>query len=215
MKHYIDSQIKMNKLAIDPKMTADELHRFSLSDCRWADGKFTHFQTRKVYQGDIYQFEFGKNYFPEMSYEHRGLVLRVNKKLLYVVPIYSYDSAKQTDVYHPVDSPASKSDLYLLKTSEHNFITHDSVVKMNDLRTVSINRILYQQKNGHIDIQSQVFTEIQQMVFAKYFPSYWTEYNRRQEEIDRLNAAIQTLQAELSQKEQELGLIKQTSDSRM
>ena len=50
--------------------------------------------------------EFGKNYKPEMSYEHRGLVIGVKQKLLYVLPIFSYDPAKHPDVYHLADNPA-------------------------------------------------------------------------------------------------------------
>lgn len=63
-----------------------------------------------------------------MSYEHRGLVIGVKNKLLYVLPIYSYDSRKHTNVYHPVDFPSSKSDLYLLKNSEFSWINHDSIL---------------------------------------------------------------------------------------
>lgn len=65
-----------------------------------------------------------------MSYEHRGLVIGVKNKLLYVLPIYSYDSRKHTNVYHPVDFPSSKSDLYLLKNSEFSWINHDSILNV-------------------------------------------------------------------------------------
>lgn len=78
-----------------------------------------------------------------MSYEHRGLVIGVNKKFLYVFPIFSYDPQNHPDIYHPVDNNTSKSDLYLLKKADYAFIQHDSVMKLNDIRTVSINRILY------------------------------------------------------------------------
>ena len=64
---------------------------------------------RRVKKGEIYQFEFGKNFVPEMSYEHRGLIIGVNKKLLYVLPIFSYDPKKHLDVYHRLENPESKS----------------------------------------------------------------------------------------------------------
>lgn len=48
-----------------------------------------------------------------MSYEHRGLVIGVKQKLLYVLPIFSYDPLKHPDVYHPIDHPDSKSDMFL------------------------------------------------------------------------------------------------------
>lgn len=61
--------------------------------------------TGKLKKGEIYQFEFGKNYKPEMSYEHRGLVIGVKQKLLYVLPIFSYDPAKHPDVSPPHTIP--------------------------------------------------------------------------------------------------------------
>ena len=154
---------------------SDEIDRFSKSDYRWADNKRKSFQARKIKKGEIYQFEFGKNFVPEMSYEHRGLVIGVNKKLLYVLPIFSYDPQKHPDVYHPVDNNTSKSDLYLLKKADYSFIQHDSVMKLNDIRTVSINRILYHQKDGRIDINSTEYKAIEELVLNKYFPSFLHE----------------------------------------
>ena len=146
LNEYLKAQNKTNEIIIANNFTSNELDRFSASDFRWADNRTKQFQHRQVKKGEIYQFEFGKNYKPEMSYEHRGLVIGVKQKLLYVLPIFSYDPAKHPDVYHHIDNPASKSDMFLLKASEFSFINHDSVLKLNDIRTVSINRILYQQK---------------------------------------------------------------------
>ena len=197
MKEYLNAQSKTNNLVTGSSISTDELHRFAHSDYRWADNKGKAFQHRKVLKGEVYQFEFGKNYVPEMSYEHRGLVLRVNGKLLYVLPIFSYDSSKHTDVYHPVDFPESKSDLYLLKSSEHNFIQHDSVLKLNDLRTVSLNRILYQQNNGRINITSEAFKKIESLVFRKYFPEFHHEYEARQQKIEEQDKTIQDLNQQI------------------
>ena len=55
-----------------------------------------------VRKGEIYQFDFGKNYIPEISYEHRGMVIGVRKKLLHVLPIFSYLSKHQSEFFHPV-----------------------------------------------------------------------------------------------------------------
>lgn len=115
-----------------------------------------------------------------MSYEHRGLVIGVKQKLLYVLPIFSYDPAKHPDVYHPTDNPDFKSDIFLLKSSEFPFINHDSVLKLNDIRTVSINRILYQQ-NDIISPSSDTYKQIEQLVLQKYFPSFYYDYNQLQQ----------------------------------
>lgn len=175
MREYIRNITKTNDLILNGTLGNDEIDRFSKADSRWADNKRKNFQTRKIRKGEIYQFEFGKNFVPEMSYEHRGLVIGVNKKLLYVLPIFSYNPQKHHDVYHSVDNNTSKSDLYLLKKADYPFIQHDSVMKLNDIRTVSINRILYHQKDGRLDINSSEYKTIEELVLNKYFPSFLHE----------------------------------------
>lgn len=193
MKEYIKSRIRTDKLIVDNEIEIDELHRLARADSRWADNKCKEFQHRKILKGEIYQFEFGKNYAPEMSYEHRGLVLRVNGKLLYVLPIFSYNMKKHLDVYHPVDSPESKSNLYLLKSSEYSFIDHDSVLKLNDIRTVSINRILYKQNDGRLDIHGDAFKEIERLVIKKVFPQFSYDYDKLIEENERIRNDLETI----------------------
>lgn len=88
MNEYLKAQNKTNEIIICNNFTSNELDRFSVSDFRWADNRTRQFRHRQVKKGEIYQFEFGKNYKPEMSYEHRGLVIGVKQKLLYVLPIF-------------------------------------------------------------------------------------------------------------------------------
>ena len=182
MNEYLKAQNKTNEIIIANNFTSNELDRFSASDFRWADNRTKQFRHRQVKKGEIYQFEFGKNYKPEMSYEHRGLVIGVKQKLLYVLPIFSYDSTKHLNVYHPIDNPASKSDMFLLKASEFSFINHDSVLKLNDIRTVSINRILYQQ-NGILAPGSDTYKQIEQLVLQKYFSGFYYDYNQLQQKV--------------------------------
>lgn len=186
MNEYLKAQNKTNETIIAGSFSADELNRFSKSDSRWADNRKKQFQFRKVKKGEIYQFEFGKNYIPEMSYEHRGLVIGVKKKLLYVLPIFSYISAKHPDVFHPIDFPSSQSDLFLLKSREFSFLTHDSVLKLNDIRTVSINRILYQH-TGRIDPNSDTYKQIESLSLKKYFPEFCHESAQKDAAIATLN----------------------------
>ena len=63
----------------------------------------------------------------------------------------------------------------LLKNSEFSFISHDSVLKPNDIRTVGINRILYQQ-NGRIDPDSDTYRQIEFLTLQKYFPGFYHDY---------------------------------------
>lgn len=150
-----------------------------------------------------------------MSYEHRGLVIGVKQKLLYVLPIFSYDPAKHLDVYHPTDNPASKSDMFLLKASDFSFISHDSVLKLNDIRTVSVNRILYQH-NGLITLASDTYKQIEQLVLQKYFPSFYYNYSqlqlkttslkKRQKETD---AALKSLISENEELKKQLAALQE------
>lgn len=212
MKEYIKAQSKTNEIIVGNTVNADELDRFSKSDFRWADNRKKSFQHRPVKKGEIYQFEFGKNFIPEMSYEHRGLVIGVKQKLLYVLPIFSYDPHKHTDVYHPVDFPTSKSDKFLLKSSEFSFISHDSVLKLNDIRTVSINRILYQQ-SGRINPSSDTYREIESLVLRKYFPSFLYDYENNKKALDSLNNQLASLTEEKNCLETEVERLKSEIDS--
>lgn len=204
MESYLRAQNKMNDGIIKKVFSADEIERFSKSDFCWADNRCRRtLSKRNVTKGNIYQFDFGKNYIPEMSYEHRGLVVGVKKKLLYVLPIFSYKSDKHTDVYHPVEFPNSKSDLYLLKNSEFPFIKHDSVLKLNDLRTVSINRILYQQP-GRIDPASETYKVIILLVLKKYFPDFYYDFQMRGRNLDSASDRIKDLEEENVKLKQEI-----------
>lgn len=202
MKEYLKAQNKTNEIIVGNAVNSDELDRFSKSDFRWADNRKKAFQYRSVKKGEIYQFEFGKNYIPEMSYEHRGLIIGVKQKLLYVLPIFSYDPHKHPDVYHPLDFPTSKSDLFLLKNSELSFISHDSVLKLNDIRTVSINRILYRQP-GRIDPASDTYKQIESLALRKYFPNFFHDFEQNNNTIESLSNQLKTATDEKSRLESE------------
>lgn len=207
MTKYLEAQNKSNTLVINGFIHSDELIRLSKSDCHWADNRTKEFQHRNIKKGEIYQFEFGKNYIPEMSYEHRGLVIGVKKRLLYVLPIFSYHPQKHTDIYHPIDFPASKSDMFLLKSNEFSFINHDSVLKLNDIRTVSINRILYKYA-GQIAPSSNTYKQIEALVLQKYFPDFYYRSNKIQETMDCLQNNLSTLQTENKMLQAEIAVLK-------
>ncbi len=192
MEEFLKAQSKTNEAIIKKVFDSDELDRFSKSDYRWADNRTKSFRHKTIKKGEIYQFEFGKNYIPEMSYEHRGLVIGVKQKLLYVLPIFSYNPSKHPDVYHPLDYPHSKSNLFLLKKSEFSFIKHDSVLKMNDIRSVSVNRILYQQ-SGQVSPSSDTYKQLEKLVLRKYFPSFCHALEQNTQTITLLNEQLKKL----------------------
>ena len=182
MKEYIRSIHATSKLILDKIIDSTEIERFSKSDTRWAKWRLKDFDRKtKFKKGTVYQIDFGKNFVPEMSYEHRGLVICANKQLLYTLPIYTYRPNKKNDIYHPVDNP--KGNCYLLKASDYPFIKHDSLLKLNDLRTVSTKRIIFEQKSGYMDPNSDEFNRILELVISKYFPTFMYEYRELQSKV--------------------------------
>lgn len=182
MRDYIRSVHETTKLILNKVIDATEIERFSKSDTRWAKWRNKDFNRKAKYKkGTVYQIDFGKNFVPEMSYEHRGLVIGTNKQLLYVLPIYTYRSSKHYDIYHPENNP--KGNHYLLKASDYQFIKHDSLLKLNDLRTISTKRIIYEQKDGVIDSNSPEFKTILELVATKYFPTIMHEFKNLQQVI--------------------------------
>ena len=212
MKEYLKSQSKLNTSIINNLFSDDEILRFSKADYRWTDKHSKPFLCRSVKKGEIYQFEFGKNYKPEMSYEHRGLVIGIKQKLLYVLPIFSYLPSKHLDVYHPVDNPRSKSNLFLLKNAEFSFITHDSVLKLNDLRTVSTHRIIYQHK-GTIATSSDTYKTIEQLVIQKYFPSFLYNYKQLEQKFLDNQETMKALASENQELKQMLSELLENKNS--
>lgn len=196
MIEYIKAQKAADEAIINNVFTEDELHRFSKADSRWITNKGKEYRTEKIKKGQIYQFEFGKNFAPEMSYEHRGLIIGVKNKLLYVLPIFSYNPEKYKDIYHPTDFPDSKSDVYLLKKSEFNWIKRDSVLKLNDIRTVSVNRILYRHE-GSINPASEIYKGIEVLVLKKYFAEFYYEFENNKKDLELLKEANIKLEEEI------------------
>lgn len=209
MKTYLKAINELNQVAIQVN-GKDELKRFSLSDTRWCQDRNAGRRKWTIKKGEVYQFEFGKNFVPEMSYEHRGLVIGVNKKMLYVLPIFSYDGSKKDhkEAVHYTDNPNSKSDLYLLKASENSFITRDSVLKLNDLRSISINRILYQQNQGRMDITSDTYKMIESLVLRKYFQQHCFEYECMKKSLEEEQSKNIALQQHIDELTKELAILK-------
>lgn len=91
--------------------------------------------------------------------------------------------------------------MYLLKSSDYLFIQHDSVLKLNDIRTISINRILYQQKDGRIDIESLEYKAIEELVLNKYFPGFLYEFKNCISDKQQLEAEVHRQKQEIAELE--------------
>lgn len=195
LEKYLKALSSDNDLIVHNHLDDDETNRMLEAEIRWARSrKNTNVQSRVIKKGEIYQFEFGKNYAPEMSYEHRGLVIGVKHDLSYVLPIFSYNARKHQDVFHPIDNPTSRSTLFLLKQADFSFLKRDSVLKLNDIRTVSIRRIQYQH-SGRIDVTSDTYKTIESLVIQKLFFGYYQEYEKMKRENDVLKSRVAELEA--------------------
>lgn len=206
---YFKAMNELNNLVLNS--TEDEVTRYSESDIFWTRNKKNTDKKIKYYKGDVCQFEFGKNYVPEMSYEHRGLIIGVNKKLLYVLPICSKNPCNKDhkEAYHPIDNPRV-SNFYLLKNDEFNFLKHDSVLKLNDLRTVSVARSKY--KQGNIAIGTPTYKEIERMAFSLIFPPYSYDYDRINRENEKMILELEALQKEREELLQKLDSLQKSED---
>lgn len=81
MIEYLKAQNRTNEVIVGGNFNADELHRFSKADFRWADNRNKKFQYRTVNKGEIYQFEFGKNYKLQEEIELLKAMEKANEKL--------------------------------------------------------------------------------------------------------------------------------------
>lgn len=175
--HPFDKAVNAVKSMVSSgEIDASEYNRIGMSDYRWTVFRKRHLLNFKIRKGSVYQFDFGKNPVPEMSYEHRGLVIGKNKSILYVLPIFTYrQGIHDSELYDSFSSEGQRKNLYLIKASDHAFIKHDSVIKLDDLRCVSTKRILYRQNDGRIPISSDVYKEIEELAFSRLFPQFHYE----------------------------------------
>ena len=210
MEKYIRAITALNGLTLSTG-NKGEVDRYSESDIFWAANKNKPIPNRKIRKGNVYQFEFGKNFTPEMSYEHRGLVMGISGKLLYVLPICSFNSTRpeHKSAYHPVDNPITKSNFFLLKSSDHPFLKHDSVLKLNDIRTVSFLRIKYKQEHGYIGPNSDTYKALEKLVFSKYFFGYSREYDQLIQKNDELTKSMDVLKSEKETLQKEIENIRE------
>ena len=86
------------------------------------------------------------------------------------------------------------------------------MLKLNDIRTVSVNRILYQQ-SGRIDPSSNTYKEIETLVLRKYFPSFLRDYEQHSKTIESQNEQINTLTEEKTALETENNQLKAKIES--
>ncbi len=143
--------------------------------------------------GKVYKIDFGLAYKPELAYEHMGIIISKKDNLYYVVPITTLNKEIYKNPYHYMDNPQGNSRYFLLKSSECDFLDHDSIAKCNDVKTVSYLRI---KKEVGI-ISNTLLQEIIKMTFNNIFPTISYNYNLLIEENKKLNNEIDLLKLKI------------------
>lgn len=167
-KKYLKYISKFNSFIVSNKIKEHELVRIINSDLFWISNFRSSGYKGDISVGDIFYFEFGKNIYPEMSYEHRGLIIGKSNSLLYVLPIYSYHQSMDLII---------NSELVLkLSPTDHPFIEHDSVLSLHDLCPLSKARIK-SVKIGEIDPSSEIYKYITERTMRNIFPALNYELN--------------------------------------
>ena len=88
-----------------------------------------------------------------------------------------------------------------MKSSDFSFIKHDSVLKLSDLRTVSINRKLYSHFD-RMDINGDTYKEIENLVLQKYFYQFYYNFSKLQNDFNELQKEFEIMKLEKKKLEQ-------------
>ena len=209
---HLDAINKTNLLVKELKHNVNrshEIHRISASEIMWAKYKKGNVPNRALSsvifkKGYIYKFDFGKNFSPEMSYEHRGLVIGITPSFLYVLPICSKKQrAEHNNAYHPIHNPnGNKGSLFLMKKSDFPFLDHDSILKLDDMRTISKNRLSNGYLYGKITMQSKDYKLVEDLVHKRYFFDHAFEHEKVIKELVELKNEHSKLKVEYREIEQ-------------
>lgn len=184
---YINYGISLN---INDSKTEKNLKRISASEEFWLTSDTINFPFASNFKkGDVLLLEFGKNIKPELSFIHMGIVINAKGKYLYVLPIttYSVNNPGHRHAYHPLKNNNNYcKEFALMEKSEFSFLDHDSVLKLNDLRTISTKRFI--RNIAYIDTHSDFYKNILNLSFSQIYPSLYTEiYNLKTENDDLKN----------------------------
>lgn len=193
---YINYGISLN---INDSKTEKNLKRISASEEFWLTSDTINFPFASNFKkGNVLLLEFGKNIKPELSFIHMGIVINAKGKYLYVLPIttYSVNNPGHRHAYHPLKNNNNYcKEFALMEKSEFSFLDHDSVLKLNDLRTISTKRFI--RNIAYIDTHSDFYKNILNLSFSQIYPSLYTEIYNLKTENDDLKNKINKLSKQL------------------
>lgn len=142
---------------------------------------------------DVCWIQWGNNLEPEMSYKHMGVIFKVDNKQVYAFPITTFNIANHqiANAYHPIDNPCGNKMYYKIKPSEYSFLFHDSVIKLTELKVLSVKRII--SKCGTLAAFVSIRNDITDIILDYLF-------HEKNNEIKRINKESSLLKLKLELK---------------
>lgn len=115
--------------------------------------------------GDVCYIDFGQVYINEAGYQHFGLILSIVNHKAFVLPMTSNSTTYQY-ANDPSRIEHGKTHLHQLGWIEG--LNKQSVAFINDCKFINTARIIA--IKGHIDVDSELFSEIVERVKESIFP---------------------------------------------
>lgn len=173
-----------NIIEVGSKINNLEMAMLIDSINHWIIGRGEKKKGKKYSPGTIIEVEFGLSYKTETPYRHSAIVIKDLTNKVLVVPSTS-KSDFVNKAYHPIDNP--DGDIHFRKVGENDNFDHDCVLIMNDMKTISKNRII--SICGFIETQEEncLYKEIRRNLLKIYFDEEMQEY---EEKISELNNTV-------------------------
>ncbi len=138
-----------------------------------------------LFAGQLIQVDLGKDYEVESGLIHYGLILKVVKDKVLIIPMTT--TPKQISVaFHPKKNPTGKFHLRRGLLSEG--FTKSVALYINDIRCVSIGRLLPYKSVDKINVNT--YNEIREHVLRYYFADMFKEYDNRVNQLTEENSKL-------------------------
>ena len=172
-------------IEIGSKMSMVEMARFTNSIDHWIKNRPANKKSRHCSEGTIIEAEFGLTYKTETPYRHSALVIKEYPNKVIVIPSTS-KSDYWDNAFHPLSNPNGNKEYFRVTTTDG--FDHNCVLVMNDLKTISKNRII--STCGRMDALSEdcVYKQIRKLLLNDIFSEEVNEYEDR---ISTLKSNIQ------------------------
>lgn len=172
-------------IEIGSKMSIVEMARFTNSINHWIKNRPANKKSRNCTEGTIVEVEFGLTYKTETPYRHSALVIKEYKNKIMVIPSTSKQDYWENG-FHPLSNPTGNKEYFRVTTTDG--FDHDCVLVMNELKTISKNRIISTCGNMEVSSEDCLYKQIRKALFYDIFSDEIKEY---EDKITEINGIIQ------------------------